>query len=255
MITALSIIIPCLNEEAYLPRLLESIVAQTYTGKLQVIVVDGESDDKTVSAAKNFHDHLPDLAVLSTQRDIGTQRNAGAQHARYEHILFLDADVILPPNVLHDLLSKVDPQEQIIACTLHTAEHMSFGDYCAVSVAYFLLFLARLARMPAISGDFMLTTRTNHQKIHGFAEGAIMGEDSDYALRSVRAGAHYRYFFRPVMITSDRRVRQVGKWRLILLWARAYLHVLKHGPIFPGQGFEYPFGHYDLISKKQDRRT
>jgi glycosyltransferase involved in cell wall biosynthesis len=45
----LSIIIPTLNEEEYLPALLESIFNQEYNYNFEVIIVDGHSDDKTLS--------------------------------------------------------------------------------------------------------------------------------------------------------------------------------------------------------------
>src|ERR1700733_10407118 len=106
MIHELSIIIPCLNEQAYLPRLLESIAAQTYDGKLQVIVVDGHSDDKTVASAHKYAQRLDDLLVVEAERNVGHQRNVGAKHAKYEHLLFLDADVVLPPDLLARLLKK-----------------------------------------------------------------------------------------------------------------------------------------------------
>ncbi|MCK5373227.1 MAG: glycosyltransferase, partial [Candidatus Aenigmarchaeota archaeon] len=49
----LSIIIPTLNEEYYLPKLLESIKIQTYKD-YEIIVSDSCSDDKTVDVAKSF---------------------------------------------------------------------------------------------------------------------------------------------------------------------------------------------------------
>lgn len=244
MIDELSIVIPALNEAGYLPELLQSISQQTYTGKLQVIVVDGNSTDNTAGIARGFAGQLPDLLVLQTKSDIGHQRNMGAAQAKYGYLLFLDADVILPSDLLQRLTAKVHVTEPFIIGTMHTTAHLNAVDRLFLVGVYVLLFITWVARVPAINGDFIFTTRKQHQRIHGFVEGALLGEDSDYAIRSVKAGATYRYLLNPKVIASDRRVRLMGRTKLFWLWTRGYLRVMKHGPIFPGEGFEYPFGHY-----------
>jgi glycosyltransferase involved in cell wall biosynthesis len=100
-------IIPTLNEAEYLPQLLDSIAEQTYGGKLQVIVVDGRSRDKTAEVARSYSGQLPDLVVLETNRGVGHQRNIGAEQAKYAYLLFIDADVVLPPRLLEQLTRKV----------------------------------------------------------------------------------------------------------------------------------------------------
>ncbi len=245
MISELTIVIPALNEARYLPRLLSSITHQTYSGKLQVVVVDGRSTDRTIEVTREFMDRISDLTVLEAKPDIGHQRNLGATHARYQHLLFLDADVELPPKLLVELFAKVPTEGPFIACTTHTSHHIDLVDRLFLAIAYVLMLASRLAGVPAVNGDFILTTRSQHNKIGGFVEGAILGEDIDYCLRSTRAGAKYHYFFKPMVLASDRRVRDMGRAKLLKLWLRGYMRVLKQGPIFPGQGFDYPFGHYD----------
>ena len=95
----LSIIIPTLNEEDYLPLLLESIKKQNFA-EGEVIVADARSQDKTVEIAKSYGckvvpGGLPPKA-----------RNEGAKKARGELFLFLDADVVLPENSLEKFLKE-----------------------------------------------------------------------------------------------------------------------------------------------------
>ena len=71
MIDELSIIIPTLNEENHLPKLLKSITEQNFKGNLQVTVVDGKSEDKTVALAEKFRNIIPGLEILQTKRNIG----------------------------------------------------------------------------------------------------------------------------------------------------------------------------------------
>lgn len=218
---------------------------QTYAGELQVIVVDGQSTDKTVELARSFTARLQDLLVFETVRGIGHQRNAGAQRAKHAYLLFLDADVFLPPRLLEKLASKVRVKGPFVAGVMHSAENMDFADRIFIGLAYVFVFASWIAGSPATVGDFILTTQENHRSVKGFVEGAMLGEDIDYGLRSIKAGAKNKFYFHPQVIASDRRVRQMGRTRLLLLWSKGYRHVLKHGPIFPGQGYEYPYGHYD----------
>ena len=44
-----SVIIPCRNEENYIVQNINSILNQDYNGKIEVLVVDGMSTDKTRS--------------------------------------------------------------------------------------------------------------------------------------------------------------------------------------------------------------
>jgi glycosyltransferase involved in cell wall biosynthesis len=246
MIDEISIVIPTLNEANYLPRLLESIIQQTYIGRMQVIIVDGHSADKTVELARSFADRIPDLLVCTAKRNAGHQRNIGAQHAKYKYLLFLDADIVLSPNVLKDLTSKVRCKGPFIVTVMHTLQSMNIIDRLFyVAFAYVFISCTLMARIKPVIGDFIFTTLENHKRIGGFIEGAIIGEDSDYGFRSVKAGAKYHFYYRPMVIASARRARLTGRTRLLLLWIPAFFHVRKHGPIFPGEGYDYPFGHYD----------
>jgi glycosyltransferase involved in cell wall biosynthesis len=245
VIEHLSIIIPTLNEETYLPALLESIVLQEFSGKLQIIVVDGYSKDETAAIAENFCDRLLDMTVVKILPGIGAQRNLGASLAKYDYFLFVDADVILPPNTLKSLSVRTRTGRPFVGAVPHVGSHMTTVDYLVLMLTYFLLGIAWIARVPVTNGDFILTTKENHEQLaRGFTEGALIGEDTDYGLRSVRAGARYKFYRGIHIIASDRRVREMGRARLLLLWSRVFLHVIRHGPVFPGQGIDYSFGHY-----------
>lgn len=50
----LSIIVPALNEEKYLPILLSQIKKQNFNSDSEIIVADAGSKDKTVEIARNY---------------------------------------------------------------------------------------------------------------------------------------------------------------------------------------------------------
>ena len=92
-----SIVIPTLNEEKYLPRLLEDLAKQTFPKELfEVIHVDGNSDDKTLEKANQFKNKLDIKSLIVDKRNVSFQRNIGSEQAIGEWIIFMDADDQLP---------------------------------------------------------------------------------------------------------------------------------------------------------------
>jgi glycosyltransferase involved in cell wall biosynthesis len=94
-----SVVVTTLNEAADLGRCLTSIRAQTLAG-VEIVVVDNGSTDGTPEIAAAFAD-----VVLDQGPERSAQRNAGAQAARADYILFADADMELTPTVLEECLS------------------------------------------------------------------------------------------------------------------------------------------------------
>ncbi|MFN4131955.1 MAG: TIGR04283 family arsenosugar biosynthesis glycosyltransferase [Caldimicrobium sp.] len=80
----LSVIIPTLNEEKYLPKLLNSL---TLIQPYEIIVVDGGSLDKTIEIAQHFG-----VKILNTNKGRGLQLHQGALAATGDFFLFLHAD-------------------------------------------------------------------------------------------------------------------------------------------------------------------
>lgn len=105
----LSIIIPTLEEEKYLPLLLGSIKKQKFQGEYEIILADAGSRDKTKEIAKNYGCKI--IAGGSPARG----RNEGVKIARGELILFLDADTTLPENSLETFIFEFKKRNLDIA--------------------------------------------------------------------------------------------------------------------------------------------
>ena len=68
----LSIIIPTLNEEKYLPKLLDSIVKQSYKD-YEIIIADNNSKDKTRSIARSYGCRLTKGGMPAVARNNGAK--------------------------------------------------------------------------------------------------------------------------------------------------------------------------------------
>ena len=86
----LSIIIPVLNEERSLARILSAFESWERTTS-EIIVVDGGSADRTLDVAGDYS-----CTVISAAKGRASQMNAGANYATGEILLFLHADTTLP---------------------------------------------------------------------------------------------------------------------------------------------------------------
>lgn len=88
-----TIILPTYNEERYIDACLVSVHAQTYgVGNLEVLVVDGRSEDRTRQLASGWVDRLPGMKVLDNpKRRQGAALNIALEAASNDLIVRLDA--------------------------------------------------------------------------------------------------------------------------------------------------------------------
>lgn len=95
-----SVVITTKNEEKNIENCLQSIKNQTFKN-IELIVVDNFSEDKTAELAKKYS-----AKVYLKGNERSAQRNYGAKVARGEYILYLDADMIMSPNLIEDCVEK-----------------------------------------------------------------------------------------------------------------------------------------------------
>ena len=199
-----SVVVPALNEAVLLPVLLTALAAQTLP-PLEVVLADAGSDDDTVSLARG----AGALVVPGGLPAVG--RNRGAEAATGELVLFLDADVRPGEDFLERAVSEF-LERSLDAATVPLVPLDSAWDVRLV-YAVIARWLQSVARVrPHAVGACMLVRRTMHDRLHGFNETLVLGEDYDYAGRAARAGRFG--VLRSVRIpTSMRRIRHLGRVR------------------------------------------
>ena len=86
--TRVTVIVPCLNEERFIAACLESIIQNDYPkDKLEILVVDGYSKDKTREIIKNFPVRVLDNPKVTTPAAM----NIGIKNAKGDIIIKMDA--------------------------------------------------------------------------------------------------------------------------------------------------------------------
>jgi len=97
-----SIIIPCRNEEKFIGKCLDSIIAQDYPkDKLEVLVVDGRSTDRTREIVKEYQKKHSFIRLLDNPHKVTPKAmNIGIKNSKGEVILLVNAHSILDKEFL-----------------------------------------------------------------------------------------------------------------------------------------------------------
>jgi len=215
----LSIVIPTLNEAASLARTLETVLA--LGGGVQVIVVDGDSEDETARIARQYP-----VTVLSSSRGRGVQLRTGAESATGEVLWFLHADSI-PPSDSHHRIREALQSPEIIGGNF---DLLFDGDSRAArQLTRIYPHLRKLGLCYGDSGIFV--RREIYRAIGGFRAYPIF-EDLDLIKRIRRHGRFLH--LNSQIVTSSRRFegRSFGltfaKWTSlqIMYWAGVHPEVL-----------------------------
>jgi glycosyltransferase involved in cell wall biosynthesis len=106
-----SIIISTKNEERQIENCLKSVMGQAYPrDRLEIIVVDNDSSDKTKEIARKYtkkvFDHGPERSA---------QKNFGIRESEGEYFLHLDADMTLSENVIAECMVKMQNDKDLVA--------------------------------------------------------------------------------------------------------------------------------------------
>lgn len=214
----LSIIIPVLNEEAQIERVLASLAVLRSEG-VEVIVADGGSTDRTKELAAPLADQL-----LDSERGRAAQMNTGAQAARGDVLLFLHADTLLPDNAWTLAREALRPPERLWG----RFDVVIVGrPFMLAVVAWLMNWRSRLTGI-ATGDQAIFVRRDTFFTVGGFPQQPLM-ED-------IELSARLRQYSWPVCIrervrTSGRRWEQKGVWRtIVLMWRLRLLYWLGTEP-------------------------
>ena len=228
----ISIIIPTLNEEKYLPLLLESIRKQNFQD-YEIIVADAGSEDRTLEIAKNYNCQIVEGGLPAKGR------NNGAKTARGSLLLFLDADTILPENFLESSLKEFEKRKLQIA----SFKLIPLGSRIVIMLfnIFYNFPTLLLEKILAHAAIGILARKELFEKLNGFDESIVLAEDHDFARRAKKIGK-YGIIRSTKIFVSIRRFRKEGWLKIALKYFLTELYMIFIGPV--------RFGHYFEKNKK-----
>lgn len=210
----ISVIIPVLNEEEAIDRLLNELKQRSSEGSCEILVVDGGSTDRTQELAQD----AGATVIESEKKGRAAQMNLGAKHASADILYFLHADTIPPADFDSYILKSLSKGFGAGCFYLQFDDsHPALRFY-----AWFTRFKSTLIRF----GDQSLfVTKLVFESIGGFDESLIVMEDQKI-VRKIKRESPFKVIKSPV-ITSARKYRENGVYRLqgvfFLIWAGYYL--------------------------------
>lgn len=235
----LSIIIPTLNEEKYLPLLLESIIRGKFRD-YEIIVADAGSRDKTLDIAQKYNCRIVTGGLPAKGR------NEGAKVAKGDLLLFLDADIVLPQKFFRKALFEFKVKKINFGAFILTPypqnkiSDLFFDAFYNKQTVFFEKFSPH-------AGAAILIKKEIFKKLNGYDETIKLAEDHDLAKRAKKI-AKFAFLKSTKVFVSDRRFRQDGWSNTIVKYVFCELHMALIGPI-KSDILKYEFGHYDRNSK------
>ncbi len=112
----ISVIVPVYNVEKYLPRCINSIIAQTFTDFELILINDG-SKDESLSICKSYSKNYDNIILLSQENSgVSVARNKGIEIAKGEYCCFIDSDDYLEPDYLSSMLEAINKYSSDLVC-------------------------------------------------------------------------------------------------------------------------------------------
>jgi len=217
----ISVIIPTLEEENYIAVILSRL--SKVRPLVEVIVVDGGSQDRTMELAKRFTDKV----YQTRKRGIACGRNYGAQKARGDVLVFLDADVTFPMTFVEKVLETFKDSTVMGATCNIMPLQFQLGATAFFRVYNMILRVSTRFR-PHSRGEFFAVRKSAFKAARGFDESMPCLEDHDLANRLSKLG---RFFFISdlTVYESLRRFRKLGFARVIGTWFMDYISFMFRG--------------------------
>ncbi|WP_291855753.1 glycosyltransferase [Marinilabilia sp.] len=241
----ISIIIIAYNEEKYIAGILNALINQTVKN-FEVIVVDSNSIDKTEQVTKAFACHFEEFRYvrLDAARGPAYSRNRGAEVAKYERLLFFDADTSVKSNFIERINNQIKKRNLDTAtCPIRILEGGWSADLSALFLNSFMYFLK-----PVYSSGYgacFISTREVHNLVGGFDETIGLCEDCLY-IKKARREHHLKHgILTPYFYTSDRRAKAEGGILFILKFAKLHLYRMISGKEIQKEEIVYNYGNFN----------
>lgn len=246
----LAIIIPTLNEEHFIGKLLDSLIKQTVKPQ-EIVVVDAYSQDKTIAEIKNRQKQLTNLRYFQIpKKTISCQRNLGVKKTTAVNLLFLDADMQLQQvNALEKYFKEVLNRKPDVAAAENLPDSTYWKDLLyfkteALLVKFFKYF------WPVITARNLYVKRAVFNKVRGFDEDIAVGEDQELVQRIVRQNGKLILLKTVKLCTSTRRVELEGRRRYALRMVLFGLNILLRGHKKSKIRYEFgKFGNFQDLAK------
>ncbi len=239
-----TVVVPAYNEERAIGKTVNALLQLSYPNK-EIIVVDDGSTDRTLEAAKKYAQNDFTRVISKPNGGKWSALNTGIRDAKGEFIVCIDADTLLDPEAIQQLLRHFsDPDVAAVAGNVKVANRQNVLtklqalEYI-VGINLYRRSEANLENVTVVPGPIGAFRASVIKEIGLFA-GDTFAEDADVTLRILKAGYKTMYEPRAIGYTeAPASMTSLAKQRY--RWYRGSFQVLSK--------------HKDMTFKRKYKRT
>lgn len=159
----LSVVITFLNEEAVLPELIKRLhnVLDPLSMEYELIFVNDASTDMSLDVLRRCRQKDERMKIITMSRRFGNAPCviAGFRHAKGDAVVYMDADLQDPPEIIPQLLEKWKAGAEIVHTTRAKRKGENPFKMWLTKLAYKVINLVSDINVPENTGDFKLLSR------------------------------------------------------------------------------------------------
>jgi glycosyltransferase involved in cell wall biosynthesis len=224
----ISVVVPALNEEKLLERMLGQFTPELRARhRVELVVSDGGSTDATLDIARRHADVIVEN-VPPVKQTISMGRNLGARQANGDIFLFLNADTLVKD--LDRFLAAIEKEIQVEGRVALTCSVEVYPFECRPIDRRFhgfynwFFFMMNKVGMAMGRGECHIMTREVFAKVGGYSDRIAAGEDYDMFHRLEKLG-FVKFIRELVVYESPRRYRRYGYFYVTVSWFMNFLAV------------------------------
>jgi succinoglycan biosynthesis protein ExoA len=226
-----SVVIPIRNEEAFIARTLDGILAQDYPSeRLEVIVADGMSDDRSRDIVSSYAKRFPQIRLIeNSERVTPSGLNAAIAVARGDVISRVDGHCEVATDFISECVQLLHdhPEAWVVGGPIVHRGAGSFGEAVAIAMSHPLGVGMATHRFPTFEGyvegvQFPAFRRWVFERIEPFDTNLVRTEDDEFNYRITQAGGRmfvsprvrYAYYVRNRPVNLFKQYFQYSFWRI-----------------------------------------
>lgn len=236
-LSKVSVIMPVYNEEKYIEKSLMRIIEQDWQGFIDIIIVDGKSEDETVNIITKLKNNLPDNVQIKVftnpKRYIPVSLNIACENASSDIIIRIDGHTLAPRNYISQCikgLQEINFQGIVGGrCVIQQGDRTDKAEAIALAVsnkfgvgnASYRIEKEGLPQyMEVDTVPFGSFTKELWNKLNGYDETLLYDEDFDFNFRTKKLGLKVimnneillDYFARKNFAHLSRQYFRYGYW-------------------------------------------
>ena len=230
LLPLVSIVMPIRNEQEFISDCLSAVLNQDYPkDKIEIIIVDGLSDDGTMDVLNNFSNEYNRIKIYTNHNKIvSTALNIGIKSSNGEIIIRIDGHTIIDSNFVSQniKLLKTHPNAWIVGGPIIHRGRNYFSKATAYTMSSYIGVGNASHRKSNYEGYaegavFPAIRRFVFDKVGYFDEHFVRNQDDEFNFRVKKSGGNiyisptvsHVYFVRESPINLFKQYYQYGFWK------------------------------------------